>query len=299
MRFESALLPCAVAVALLCAPGGDVDAADGRIPVFEVPTTIDAPGSYYLTRDLRGAPGSPIVTIDASDVTLDLAGHTIEHQAGTHPAIGSSGAPTNVEIFGGRIVGGLHGVHLLNVAGPSFDVSLHGLTIKDVAGSGIYIEGGFEVNVPSRVIIEQNLVADVGGHGIRVYAVDAGRIVGNTIRDAGGSGIYTDGSLGMFVADNTSASNTGHGILSTSTIGMVVEGNQLLQNEADGLKSISSRGLIVKGNLLVRNDGYGMSFETSGGHNCYADNYPETNGLGVLDKSNDSAYNVEPCSSSY
>ena len=250
-------------------------AGGGQIPIHQVPTTISAPGSYYLSRDLSGSPSQAMITIAASDVTIDLAGHTVEHQASTYPVIGSSGAPDNIEIFGGRIVGGLHGIHLFNVAGPTFDVRLHELTIADAFDSGILVEGGFEVAVPSEVTVTDVMVGDVGGHGIRLYAVDAGRITRNTIRDAGGSGIHVDNSHGVFVGRNTSASNTGNGVL--------IE---------------SSEATAVEGNLLVRNGAYALVFRNIPGQDdtgCYANNRMFGNSLGERDLQNASSYAIEPC----
>lgn len=274
MRLIRVPFPVLLGIALTAA--SVAHAAGGRIPIHQVPTVIDSPGSYYLTRDLSGAPAAPIVTIATSDVTLDLAGHTLEHQGGSHPVIGSSGAPTRVEIFGGRIRGGQHGVYLLNVAGPTYDVRLHGLTIDGAADSGIYLEGGFEVLVPSRIEIDRTMVTNVGGHGIRLYAVDAARVTRNTVRDAGGAGIFLDSCDGVFVGHNTSASNTGQGVLVEST-----------------------RASVIEGNHLVRNGTYGLEFRSSGesSTNCYIDNRIRVNSVGGLDPG--SQYNNEQCSDNY
>jgi len=250
-------------------------AAGGRIPIYEVPTTIDAPGSYYLTRDLSGSPAQALITVAAVNVTIDLAGHTLEHQGNAHSVIGSSGAPTNVEIFGGRIVGGLHGVHLFNVAGPSFDVRLHDLMINGASDAGIFVEGGFEVAIPSQAVIEHVQMADVGGNGIVLYAVDAGRVTHNTVRDAGGSGIHVDNSYGVFVGHNTSSGNSGNGILIETSTSVVVEENQ-----------------------LTRNDAFALVFRTIPGTNftdCYLHNRMFNNAFGDLDLQNTSSYAVEPC----
>ena len=51
-------------------------AADGRTPIWE-PTTITEPGAYTLARDLVTDGSVALITIAASGVDLDLAGHTL------------------------------------------------------------------------------------------------------------------------------------------------------------------------------------------------------------------------------
>lgn len=67
--------PLAVASAL-CALALPALAADGRTPIWES-TTITEPGAYTLARDLVADGSAAAITIAASGVDLDLAGHTI------------------------------------------------------------------------------------------------------------------------------------------------------------------------------------------------------------------------------
>jgi len=46
-------------------------------PSFAAPVVISSPGSYYLVEDILGLPGQDGITIDASDVTLDLNGFSV------------------------------------------------------------------------------------------------------------------------------------------------------------------------------------------------------------------------------
>src|SRR5947207_2780387 len=69
------------AIALLLLTSIAAQADEGRIPIYgppgqTLPITISAPGSYVLTRDIN-AGTSDAIHINASNVTLDLNGHTI------------------------------------------------------------------------------------------------------------------------------------------------------------------------------------------------------------------------------
>src|SRR5437764_14937595 len=48
-----------------------------RTPISALPFAIQTPGSYYLTTNLTGTAGSHGITINSSDVTLDLCGFTL------------------------------------------------------------------------------------------------------------------------------------------------------------------------------------------------------------------------------
>jgi len=63
--------------ALACATG--LFAAEGRTPIYQ-PTTITAPGRYVVTRNLS-SPGAPVINVVASNVTIDLDGHTLDSGA--------------------------------------------------------------------------------------------------------------------------------------------------------------------------------------------------------------------------
>src|SRR5919108_5765842 len=48
-----------------------------RTPIGSLPFTITDPGSYYLTTNLSGAANNHGISINASDVTLDLNGFAL------------------------------------------------------------------------------------------------------------------------------------------------------------------------------------------------------------------------------
>ena len=61
--------------------GCALDEVEPRTPIApaDIPVTITASGSYYLTGSVSiGAPLGAVITIDAADVSLDLNGFTID-----------------------------------------------------------------------------------------------------------------------------------------------------------------------------------------------------------------------------
>jgi hypothetical protein len=66
-----------------------LDQIEPRTPITNLPWTITAPGSYYVVTNLVGDPANPDgIIIQASDVTIDLRGFTL--QGGAAAAAGST-----------------------------------------------------------------------------------------------------------------------------------------------------------------------------------------------------------------
>jgi hypothetical protein len=60
-----------------------LDQIEPRTPISALPFTISAPGSYYLTASLTAAANVNGITINASNVTLDLRGFEVIGTPGT------------------------------------------------------------------------------------------------------------------------------------------------------------------------------------------------------------------------
>ena len=77
----------------------------GKIPIFQLPFKIDAPGSYYvvqdLTVDLNQSPDGILVNVD--DVTINLCGYTLRGLANSGDGIRLAANTKNVCIYGGII----------------------------------------------------------------------------------------------------------------------------------------------------------------------------------------------------
>jgi hypothetical protein len=72
------------------------------------PKIIMEPGSYVLANDITGTTAGNVIEIQASDVTLNLNGHTVTASQGTgiYISFAAGGLPiVNVRVSNGRIIG--------------------------------------------------------------------------------------------------------------------------------------------------------------------------------------------------
>jgi len=82
-----------------------------RTPITNVPVTISAPGSYYLTDSFIGVVGWDGITIDADAVTLDLNGFKLTGKAGSLSGIRVASNRSGISIRNGSVEGwGQHGI---------------------------------------------------------------------------------------------------------------------------------------------------------------------------------------------
>jgi hypothetical protein len=118
--FVSFLVSCTVAL-LLCAqpafsqgnlapPGPPapmmrtLEQIEPRIPITNLPWTVTAPGSYYVVTNLVGDPVLPHgIIVQASDVTIDLKGFTLQGGVGGGSGISVPATVTNLKVHNGVI----------------------------------------------------------------------------------------------------------------------------------------------------------------------------------------------------
>ncbi|MGD0652423.1 MAG: right-handed parallel beta-helix repeat-containing protein [Verrucomicrobiia bacterium] len=118
--FVSFLMSCTVAL-LLCAqpafsqgsltpPGPPVpmmrtlEQVEPRIPITNLPWTVSGPGSYYVVTNLVGDAVNPDgIVVQASDVTIDLKGFTLQGGVGGGCGINVTNAVKNLKVFNGVI----------------------------------------------------------------------------------------------------------------------------------------------------------------------------------------------------
>jgi len=75
-----------------------------RIPIATLPWTVSAAGSYYVVTNLVGDPLLPDgIIVQASDVTIDLKGFTLQGGAGGGSGINASGGVKNLKVHNGII----------------------------------------------------------------------------------------------------------------------------------------------------------------------------------------------------
>jgi parallel beta-helix repeat protein len=211
MRRRTTAANALAAAALVAAASAPMRAADGRIPIHHVPTTITAPGSYYLTRDIDHFGGGESITIQSSDVTIDFNGHTLHKDDAGNYTVASDGDYTNLTIRNGTIDGGNIGIRLSNTVSDGFDVRIEKMSVRNTLNEGIQVRGHSLIG-SSRAYIERNTVHDTGDDGIHVRFAWGGRIADNVVQNAGDNGIYAHSVRGMTIRGNDVSRSADDGV---------------------------------------------------------------------------------------
>jgi hypothetical protein len=182
-------------------------AAPTRITASQI---IRVPGSYVLANDITGTSGGAVIEIQASGVTLNLNGHTINASKGEGIIIDeidstNNNAPVvNVHVSNGQIVAHAYGV---KVYGSSCLVT--GLNIT-VGASGIPIEiehGNFN-RVHSCVL--SATTGQMGRAAFGLFWTSHNTIQNNTLTGVYVNTIWEDDQAGTaftVVGDNTFSGN--------------------------------------------------------------------------------------------
>ncbi len=202
---------------------------------------ISEPGSYYLVRPLKGAPGKHGIAIDAHPVTLDLNGFAVPGTTAALNGITVRGDHPGLVIRRGD-VGGWPGI-AVDVSGSIGSV-VEDVRVRD-SGTGILgsyativrrcsaagnLAGGIFVG-PSCLVVD-SLARMNSGNGF--YALDGSQIVRCNAEFNGDDGFYLDGDscrLERCVA----LSNGRHGI--TSIYSAAIEDSVSERNGQHGIWS--------------------------------------------------------------
>jgi nitrous oxidase accessory protein NosD len=205
--------------------------------IRSVPFTIDRPGVYCLARPISTPIEAGVaILIAADDVTLDLAGFTLEGTADTDTKADGivAEARRNVTVRDGTVRGFLRGVRLASVGGHLVE----GVRAHGNFGLGIGVSGH------GSIIRRNQVVATGGGKETPVWtgigAAGPGvRIIDNDVIDTvdPGPGFAVD-AINVFGAH-----------------GGVIEGNrvanQLVPPHVFGITVFDSSGVLVVNNRIV------------------------------------------------
>jgi parallel beta-helix repeat protein len=230
------------------------------------PIFIDQPGTYLLATDVGPcAPGSDGIDISASNVTLQLAGHTITGTAtpGTcDNALGisifSSGPMlTNVNVLGsGTINSFLLGFDAANSANSSVKFVKVNANCPDLG-----FAEGFEIDPPGgHWMLQGNVVRGPGATtaGIVLFDVNNNTLVLNNVNDS----VSIADSSNNIIANNAASDNDGGIFLITVTLGAnnnQVTGNTTSNNQFGGLTIFEgSVGNTISGNKSFNNTPFDM-----------------------------------------
>jgi parallel beta-helix repeat protein len=220
-----------------------LDEVEPRIPISEVPFTINQSGSYYLTGNLQVSdPNESGITVEVNDVTIDLMGYSlIGPRSGTGCGIYMS-QRSNVEIRNGTARDfGNYGI----LAQGSNSKELRVISVRAVSNvsRGIQLDG------------KGNLVKDctaAENDDVGIYVDKGCTVTGNTAYGNSSTGINADNAC--TVNANTAYDNEGNGISAGG--GCTVTGNTAYNNSGTGISG--GQGSTISGNTASYNNSAGI-----------------------------------------
>jgi len=192
-----------------------------RTPISSLPFIINTPGSYYLTSSLTGAVSSSGISVQASEVTIDLRGFSLSGVPGSLSGITVPGIQTGLVVFGGSVQNwGVSGINAASVSSGQFT---H-LLVSQNSGSGLVAgpnslvrecvasaNNGDGLAITSSCLVEDNNCQTNSGNGIHLIG-NASRVEGNLCGGNGSAGFRVDGTQNLIVknsaANNSSANYT-------------------------------------------------------------------------------------------
>ena len=252
-------------------------AANGRIPIYQLPITIDQPGAYFLSRDVTHSGSGDSIVIQASDVTIDFMGHTLTKENAGNYTISSDGPYTNLTLRNGTVDGGNIGIRLRNTTGDDFNVRIENMTVTNSLNEGIYVQGQALIG-SSQIHAARNLVHDTGNDGISLRFMWGGQVVDNVIQGAGtGSGhhgLYLHSARGVTVARNTISHSGDDAIRSWYSWYCAFDWNHTTYSNGWGVHIYQGDQHVFSNNRAYGNGSGGLTIPNGEGHVNAGGNYP-------------------------
>ncbi len=235
-----------------------------RKPISALPANLTASGSYYLTANLTtaGGIGADGITINSSDVTVDLGGFDIVGGGAlSGSGITLNGGLKNIVIRNGTIRNwGGYGVYSssssarslvfehLNISDCQVGINALNAAISDC---NIFSSSSQGINATACTIGN----CSVTGSGIQGVSLSGGTLSHCVIQSSGLEGLLLNGS-GCVVNDNLiKGNNTGNGAFNAGlfidSANNRIENNQIIDNGATGY-GIFANGSPT-GNLVIKN----------------------------------------------
>ena len=231
-----------------------------------------------LDSDLGPCPGDGLV-IGASNVTLDLKGHTIRGPGtGTFPSAGiradgdESHNLTGVQVKNGTVTAFSAGISLQYAGAAVNKMTLSGndgglfgtkLTTLDVENSVISRDGdGIDVikGTLNGASYRDNVVTNNSGFGmVFTFASDGFTATGNVITGNGGAGLQLFKVGGPGEVSYNRISGNGFDGIEQSYCGGPIANNVISGNQGDGIsRFVSTSGCPVSNNVISDNTGNGI-----------------------------------------
>lgn len=236
---------CLAGVTLL----GTASAQQGTTAIDSC-TTIDEPGSYVLTEDVRNSSADVCIDIRASNVTFDGNGNLVAgnlSQERRSEIAGSPEPPTRVGVG-------------VNVGG---ETRAGTVTVRNVTTTG-WVRGVSAVNVSDGAI--RSVVATGNVDGIVTEDGDGGAVTNSTAPSNSRAGVVVAGAANATITGNELPGNT-YGALADGTtnatiadneagnngVGLVVIGEVAPQLAENGTLPAGSGGTVSSNNTLTGN----------------------------------------------
>ncbi len=219
---------------------------------------ISAPGSFVANANVNGVSGQAGVAIDASDVTIDLNGHTLRGVPGSLDGFTLCSNQARIEIKNGVVTGwGGTGI-MLNNFDPFFGATATDSIVRDVR---VTDNGQSGVTLGANGMVADSVVSRNGSLGVEVSG-GGGSVQRSLVVDNGNNGITV--SSGSLVSDCVSVGNL-NGIVADRS---VIQNNTV---RVSTLIGISAGQSLIKGNAVTQNGGS----EIEGPGSTLVDNHTE------------------------
>lgn len=239
--------------------------ASGVIDIAYSPYTINNGGSYIVVKDLTTAQNLNCITINTSNVTIDLNGHTL-YGPGTTAGTGGDGihsaAGDNITITNGSIRNFNGNGIILNVA----QAHINKVNVVGCSENGIGVDGG---------VIENNLVSQNGFSGIYSTNTTYPAVIANNVVS------YNNNTYSVTFVDYTAIYGTNN---------CDITGNNVTNNDATGIY-VNSGNSKITGNLVNNNffegiGAFGPNCTITGnnvtGTSYYGDGIYTANGCNII-----------------
>ncbi len=249
--------------------------ADGQINIAYSPYTINQPGSYIVVCNITAGSTNPTITINTSDVTIDLNGHTlygVQHNIdGIYSAVGNN----NITVTNGVVRDwGYSGIALYG----------NNVQVSKVKSYNNGYQGFYLVGTSMRVM---DCIADSNTqNGIEIG--NAGIITGCIATNNGFEGIKVDGNSCQIIQNN--ANNNGDFVFLMYD-GINVKGNncQIIENNASG-NALAGIHVWGSGGCLINNNNTSNNLDSgiyTNGNNQIIENTCSSNPGGIVPFSGD------------
>ncbi len=232
----------------------------GQIDIAYSPYTISQPGSYIVVKNLTVGPDLNCITINTSDVSIDLNGHTLYGAGTTTGSTGNgvalAGFYDNIAVFNGITrdffecgvnLGYYFSANDLIYNIHSFNNNYVGILLSSGIVRDCVLSGNYRgIIVDANGVVKNNTVTNNSDYGIAVSAGSS--VIDNSLYYNGTYGIIVEGTCTL--TGNSIVSNGSDGI-SASYYGSTITGNSLYNNSGNGITS--APGCTIKDNVLVAN----------------------------------------------